>query len=106
MLSGPAYNGLVHNITQFCGTKGLRMLNLNIRGLQGNFDEFKNILANSNIDIFALNEIFVSTDDETLAAHNKTKLFFLLTSQIQNSSKSGGTTFPTNLVIRAAEEGL
>ncbi|XP_066929954.1 uncharacterized protein [Clytia hemisphaerica] len=49
---------------RFCNTKGLKIFNLNIRGLQGSFDELKNLLLTTKIDIFALNEIFVNTDED------------------------------------------
>ncbi len=51
---GP-YNGLIENVTQFCKIKGLKIFSLNIRGWQGNFDELKNLLITSRIDISALN---------------------------------------------------
>eukprot|EP00111_Clytia_hemisphaerica_P015178 TCONS_00044742-protein len=60
---GP-YNGLIEDTMRFCNTKGLKIFNLNIRGLQGSFDELKNLLLTTKIDIFALNEIFVNTDED------------------------------------------
>ena len=73
---GP-YNGLTDNVQQFCRTKGLNIFNLNIRGLQGSFDELKSLLLTSQIDIFALNEIFVNTDDEDENVNNTRNEIFL-----------------------------
>ena len=61
---GPQYSGLPDDINRFCRVKGIKMFNLNICGLDGNFDELKNILVNSKIDVFGLNEIFLSSEDD------------------------------------------
>ena len=53
----------INNITKLedlCSKKGLKLLHQNIRGLQGSFDELKNILLRNKIDVFGLTEIFVN----------------------------------------------
>ena len=53
----------VNNLTKLqdlCSKKGLKLLHQNTRGLEGSFDELKNILLRNKIDIFGLTEIFVN----------------------------------------------
>ena len=50
-------------IKVFCQSKGLKIFHQNIRGLQGTFDELKNIiLLCKNIGVFCINEPFVHGD--------------------------------------------
>ena len=57
---GPA--GFFTEINNFCRTKGLKLFHLNIRGLQGNFNEIRDVLLNTKIDIFGLTEIFLESN--------------------------------------------
>ena len=60
MCPGPQIPSLTDDINKLCRNRGLKFFHVNVRGLQGNFDELQNILVNSKIDIFALTEIFIN----------------------------------------------
>ena len=48
---------------KFCKSRGLKCFHQNIRGLQGKYDEVKNILIHcKKVDIFSLSEIFINDD--------------------------------------------
>ena len=53
----------MQDINNFCKARGLKCFHQNIRGLQGKYDEVKNILTQcKRIDIFSLSEIFINED--------------------------------------------
>ena len=64
MCPGPQIPSLTDDITKLCKNRGLKFFHINVRGLQGNFDELQNILVNSSIDIFALTEILSTLTQE------------------------------------------
>ena len=90
---GPSYSGLAENVTRFCNTKGMKIFALNIRGLQGNFDELKNILITSKIDIFALNEIFINTEDDEIIDDSQSREIFISSYKTDNQFKVQGYDF-------------
>ena len=65
MCPGPQIPSLTDDINKLCKNRGLKFFHINVRGLQGNFDELQNILVYSKIDIFALTEIFINADAAT-----------------------------------------
>ena len=53
----------IQEINHFCKSTGLKCFHQNIRGLQGKYDEVKNILIHcKKVDIFSLSEIFINDD--------------------------------------------
>ena len=55
----------IQEINNFCKSRGLKCFHQNIRGLQGKYDEVKNILIHyKKVDIFSHSEIF--TNDDTV----------------------------------------
>ena len=53
----------IQEINNFCKSRGLKCFHQNICGLQGKYDEVKNILIDcKKVDIFSLSEIFINDD--------------------------------------------
>ena len=65
MCPGPQIPSLTDDINKLCKNRGLKFFHVNVRSLQGNFDELQNILVNSKIGIFTLTEIFINAHTET-----------------------------------------
>ena len=61
----PQIQGLSDDINKLCKNRGLKFFHINVRGLQGSFDELQNILVNSKIDILPLTEILINAHTAT-----------------------------------------
>ena len=58
----------IQEINNFCKSRGLKCFQQKIRGLQGKYDEVKNILIHyKKVDIFSLSEIFINDDTVILS---------------------------------------
>ena len=64
------------NILDFNNTRGLHFVHLNIRSLWKKFDQTREILKDSNVDVLGISESWlnVNTDDRLLIKPNYTKI--------------------------------